>query len=195
MGGSQAEHFTQLDFATHLFGNYFRQVRRCTDRSDGRVRQRIMSTRDCADLAGQLVASRENCVVQVAICSECPTQCRDLDWQILLVDNSTWPDTLHQRLFADNGATSLRSAPSSHQTLVRPTPPAGCRRATRGDAPAPGTGRSRLLLAFRVQHASGAAPPSSQMSGHVRSSSSALAVLRSAVAKPSVNWPYTDAKT
>ena len=28
MGGGEAEHFTQLDFAADQFGNWFRQVRR-----------------------------------------------------------------------------------------------------------------------------------------------------------------------
>jgi hypothetical protein len=54
------------------------------------------------DFAGELVTSPGNCADQVAICSECSTQGRDLGWQIVLVDNPTRPDTLDQRLLADN---------------------------------------------------------------------------------------------
>src|SRR5271165_1532601 len=75
-----------------------------------------MTTRDRADLAGKLVASPGNCADQVAICREYPAQCRDLGWQIVLVDNPTWPDTLQQRLLSDDGAARFDQ---HHQHIER----------------------------------------------------------------------------
>jgi hypothetical protein len=110
--GAELHDLVQLDFAPNQFRNRFRQIRRSKGRSSDRggpsgVRQRIRTRRDCADLAGKLLASSGNRADQIAIRSKCLPQCRDLGRQIVLIDDPVRPGKRYQPLSADNNPARL----------------------------------------------------------------------------------------
>jgi hypothetical protein len=112
VGGGEAQDLLDLDVAADQLGNRPRQVRRWAGRGGNLLdrpcnRLRMRAHRDCADLPSELVAASGKRADQVAIRSEGVAQGRDLDLQAVLLDDPVRPDTVHQRVFADDSPLPL----------------------------------------------------------------------------------------
>ncbi len=107
MGGAEVQDLVQLDIAADQPGDRLRQVSRRAGWGGRRLKHprncpRIGPYRDCADLAGKLVAAAGNRADQVTIGGEDPAQCRDLMLKAIILDDPIRPDTIHQGVFADD---------------------------------------------------------------------------------------------